>query len=243
MAPRQKRQLSRTNNLVASRKQAPKEETVEEFFQKLPVKVETGLGESIDKYVSLSPTLARQIQELKDRGWTFRWGEPGKGSATKWKKNDEPGYIYFDGQFNPGNYTDNSAKLLIQYVVSTVAHEVAHALNAIQYDLSSKEACIRSALSGPGSEASAAYNNILIRQETLINTRNKEDLVNNRKDDLNQMNRFEKIIKDNNKQGALYKIGDIFAPLKPSVIDVNDHRNYRQYYGDYCDDLIAAKKR
>lgn len=255
MAPRHKGKsnLIPRNRLVATYKSSvkaksnnqsvpAKEESSEEFFAKLPVKVETGLGENIDKYVSLSPTLTRQIQELRKRHWEFRWGDSDRGSGTVWLENHLPGYIFFDGANNPGTHTDFSAKFLIMSTVSTLAHEVAHALDDIQYDTSSHEACVRSALSGPGSEASATYNNILIRQEILMNTKNmyrQEDIVDNRKDDLKKMNEYQQIIHDNNKQEALYKIGDMYRTLRPSV---QKNQTYEEYYGEHCDKLIAAKK-
>ena len=40
----------------------------------------TGLGEEVDSLVGYSPTLLAQLNRLADEGYTFEWGEPGKGT-------------------------------------------------------------------------------------------------------------------------------------------------------------------
>lgn len=86
----------------------------------LKIIVTTGLGSDVDRYASQSPTLVKQITQLKGKKWKIIWGSAGKGSQ-KILEDEERNIvklILIDSQFNTKKPKD------IAYVTSTVAHEV-----------------------------------------------------------------------------------------------------------------------
>lgn len=231
MASRHKRQLSRTHNLVASRKQPPKEETDEDFFRQFPIQVQTGLGESIDKYVALSPTLTRQIQEIKKRRWEIVWSN-NAGNYTLWNPKTNTGQISMDASMNHGISDDSTdAKYQLKYIISVLAHEVGHAFNLIPPDTSSYEACMESLISGPGSEGNAAYNSVIVRQEIMMNTHNKIDTFLNSGEGRGKMLSFVEIVANNSKKDAMHKLGVTYLPERQSI---GAGGTYEEEYGKLC---------
>lgn len=205
-------------------------------INRFPIQVQTGLGDNIDQYIALSPTLTKQIQELKKRHWKFIWRtDPGSGALPN---EDGSGQIMINKQYDPGNDTDLNALMKIKYVVSTLAHEVGHALSPTQYDRSSLKACVQSALYSPGSEADASYNNVIVRQEILMNTNQRVDFVNNGIDQKDLLNRFQKIVINNNKPDAIKQMGDIYKTVHPSV---QNNQTYEEYYTDYCKKIVKKR--
>ncbi|CAI3942143.1 Uncharacterized conserved protein VgrG [Commensalibacter papalotli (ex Botero et al. 2024)] len=202
----------------------------------VPIRVHTGLGDGVDRYASLSPTLVRQIKELQDHKWAFEWNAPGKGSITYFDKDNKQNKILINIQYNPQNDPDPSYAIQKEkYVTSILAHEVGHAQHEIQYDTSSMEACIASAMKGPGSEAEAVYNSVIVRKEILKNSNNIVDIFNNGNDSLEEMNNFQKIMEQNNRSDAINQIGDLYSMHQVSS---KPFPTYTKYYGDYCANIV-----
>lgn len=202
----------------------------------MPIRVHTGLGDGVDRYASLSPTLIRQIKELQDRNWTFGWNPLGKGSVTYFNYKGGKNEILINIKNNPQNDPDPSYAIQKEkYVTSILAHEVGHAQHDIQYDTSSMEACIASAMKGPGSEAEAVYNSVIVRKEILKNSNNQVDIFNNGNDYLEEMNLFQKIMEENNRADAINQIGDLYSMHQVSP---EPRPTYRKYYGDHCANIV-----
>lgn len=251
MAPRHEgksNQIPR-NRLVATYKssvkaksnnQSPpvKEESVQEILSNVTVKVKTGLGENIDKYVALSPTLTRQIQEIQKRNWKIRWNDD-PGNKTFWKPGDSVGYISIDVSLSHGidGYSfDEQYKM--KYLISVIAHEVGHAFNLTPPDISSYEACMHSLISGPGSEGDAAYNSVIVRQEIMMNTHNKIDIFLNSGEGREKMLSYTQIVENNSKKDAMNKLGITFLPERQSI---GTGKTYKEAYGNVCQQFDKKK--
>ena len=77
-----------------------------------PDKVETGLGEKVDKIVNDIPLLKNHLKELKEDNWTIKFGKAGVGGINEGDK-----IIYIDPSLK-----DHPGK-----VAAVLAHEVGHA--------------------------------------------------------------------------------------------------------------------
>lgn len=202
----------------------------------VPIRVHTGLGDGVDRYASLSPTLVRQIQELQNHNWSFGWNPPGEGSATYFDSKGEKNKILINIKYNPQNDPDISYAIQKEkYVTSILAHEVGHAQSDIQYDTSSIDACIASAMKGPGSEAEAVYNSVIARKEILKNSNNQIDIFNNGNDTLEEMNLFQKIMEEHKRADAINQIGDLYSTHLTSS---EPRQMYKEYYGDHCKTIV-----
>lgn len=251
MAPRHKAKSNsiHRNRLVATYKPSvkaksnnqslpAKEESIEDFFKNLPVKVQTGLGDNIDKYVALSPTLTRQIQEIQKRNWTIIWSNKA-GNKTLWDLQKNSGNIFINESLSHGiNGYSLDEQYKMKYLISIIAHEVGHAFNYTPPDPSSYKACMQSLISGPGSEGNAAYNSVIIRQEILMNTHNKIDIFLNSGELREKMVSYIQIVENNSPKDAMNKLGITFLPEHQSL---EGGKTYEEAYGDVCKQFDKKK--
>lgn len=217
-----------------SAKTRPTKMEMERRRKELKIIVTTGLGGDVDRYVSQSPTLIKQIVKIKSKRWRIVWGPAGKGSQ-KIQQDDKRRnvqLILIDSQFNTSQSQD------IAYVTSTIAHEVGHVFFYKMINVSSYKKCMESLMVGGGSEADAVVNQILIRNEILkeacidiFEEGNEYDFMKN--DFVSFYN--EGIIKKD-MQIAKRKIAEIYVKQKTSTS--NPPKTYEDSYGDYCKENV-----
>ena len=96
----------------------------------------SSLGKSVDELVEKSPTLKKDLEDLKKDGWKVKYGEDGKGSFAS--RTDKT--ITLDGSLknNPAQATQR------------LAHEVGHANYPLTPDYSSKTAYVNGTLADEG---------------------------------------------------------------------------------------------
>ena len=186
----------------------------------------TGLGADVDAGISKCPAFAKRVDDLQAEGWTYRYGEPGKGS-------------FCDGVgkrivIDPAKEGDSTA------VIQTMSHETGHAAYA-------NDAAVP--MTGRSREDYARYNaNLNLRDEgeaTLSNIDAKRCLDRNGGPSIGvegvQAETYEKIYdkypdpKDRDK--ARWEIADVFAEGEhPSgKMDVTYRTYYEQPYLDLYD--------
>ncbi|HNW75069.1 MAG TPA: hypothetical protein PKN44_15675 [Bacteroidales bacterium] len=200
--------------------------TVGSTTEKCPLALKTNLGEKIDKAIDKCPKFAENLKKLQNEGWSFEYGEKGKGSYCQ--KSAKKIVIDADEKNNTA------------LVVQTMAHESGHAMykadpyvppdGLTKADYASKNA--NSSLKDEG-------------EATLTNIEMKKCLKDNGGISINvagvNAKKYEKIAekypdsKDRDK--ARQEIGDIFADGEhPSTAPDKTYRqNYEQPYLDYYD--------
>lgn len=202
-------------------------EEMERRRRELPIKITTGLGSDVDRYASLSPTLIRQVLQLKKDNWKIVWGASAKGSETRRKKLFGQNIIIIDSQFNTGKSYD------IAYVTSALAHEAGHASNPKKDpDTSSFAACMDSFMLSKGGEADAIINQLTVHAE-ILNASCIDIFAEGREADYMKkdfVDLYNQGIKINNMQEARLQMAQKYLKQKTS----NSNQTYEEYYGDYC---------
>jgi type VI secretion system secreted protein VgrG len=112
----------------------------------------TGLGSGVDEVVTKSPTLAREMEALKKKGYRVAYGKKGGGSYTDFASKT----ITLDGNLenNPAGAT------------RALAHEAGHAVTGAPHGFDTLQENVHSHLLG---EADAELNKQVVRQELLGN--------------------------------------------------------------------------
>lgn len=118
----------------------------------------SGLGSDVDKIMDKSPTLSKNVADLKKSGWTIKYGEKGKGSYT----DSESKTIVFD----PEEKSD--PKMLVQ----TLAHESGHALYTRDPEvgmegLTKEQYVQKNLMSHLKDEGEATITNLQVREEIM----------------------------------------------------------------------------
>lgn len=215
------------------------EDSVKEMARRraLPIRVMTGLGSDVDRYVSQSPTLRKQIIELKNKDWNIVWGEASKGTYANRDHRDENTDIIKPIIIISSQFRSKSPKGIAQ-VVSAVAHEVGHAYYFKGIDLSSVDKCIASYMTGGGGEVDAVINQIIVRKEILQQAcidifaeAREEDWLK-----VDVVNFYNDGIKSNDIEIARKNIAEIYFKQNTS----NSHQTYREYYSGICKKAIEA---
>ncbi|CAI3952006.1 Uncharacterized conserved protein VgrG [Commensalibacter communis] len=206
----------------------PTEKEMARRRNELKIIVTTGLGSDVDRYVSQSPTLVKQILKLKRKKWQIGWGSAGTGTFSRAPYEQQKGIIVIDSNFNNGDSQN------IAYVTSTLAHEVGHSYFHKEPDLSSFDKCMESLMVGGGSEADAIVNQIVVRNEIL-----KEACIDifeeGREYDFMKNEFFQfygEGIRTGDMKTAKMKIAKIYSEQYTSTS--NPPQKYKDSYGDYC---------
>jgi hypothetical protein len=179
-----------------------------------PDPLETGLGDDVDSVAENSPSLQRDLRQLKDDGWKIEYGEAGKGSYTD--RDAVPPKIVIDGneRGNPNAVTQ------------TLAHEVGHATYSYEIDDSSKQAYVNSLLADEGA---ATLNNIKVQREILANGGPDIGIAGNPANHQAYNDAYDQFVKDKDEASAREKIGAIFGEGEhPSTAP---EKTYAEYYG------------
>lgn len=121
--------------------------------------VATGLGADVDALVNLSPTLAKQVEQLQKDGWSIQYGPAGGGSYA----NRREKRIVIDS-----NERGNAA-----LVSQTIAHEAGHAMYTLPAEVpmegrSRQEYVEANVQRHLRDEAEATMNNMKVRDEILL---------------------------------------------------------------------------
>ncbi|WP_282023401.1 hypothetical protein [Commensalibacter papalotli (ex Botero et al. 2024)] len=202
----------------------------------LKIIVTTGLGSDVDRYVSQSPTLIRQVTQLKHDNWQFVWGAAGKGTTTQRPNKDQrlEAKIIIASEFRSDKATT------IAQATSSVAHEVGHALFFKGYNFSSVENCIDNYMIGKGGEADAIVNQIIVRAE-ILQTACIDIFAEAREPDslrIDMIQYYRDGLRTNDMKTAKRKIADLYSEKYTS--NTNPPQKYKDYYGNSCRDAIKA---
>lgn len=184
--------------------------------------VKSGLGESVDSLVEKSPTLQKDLDELKKDGWEIKYGEAGKGSSA----NREAKVITLDG-----NLKSNPRE-----TVQVLSHEVGHAKYPFTPDYSSKGAYVNGTLADEGA---ATMKNIQVQREIIANGGPDIGIAGNSANHGVYNGAYDQYLKDGNAAGARQTIGtQIGIGEKTST----SGQNYNDYYGGWYDKNFPPKK-
>jgi type VI secretion system secreted protein VgrG len=186
-----------------------------------PAAAKTGLGADVDAIAAKSPTLQKQLSELKDDGWTIEYGTPGEGSFA----NRDKKVITIDGN-QKGN--PNAA-------AQTLAHEVGHAKYPYVPDESSRDNYVKGALADEGA---ATLNNVKVQRE--INSAGGPDIgiAGNPANQKGYNDAFDQLQKDGDEAKARDTIGGVFGKGEKTS---NTNQTYEDYYGSYYDSQHPPK--
>ncbi len=182
----------------------------------------TGLGAEVDGLVSKSPLFTNKVKGLSEKGWTFKYGEAGKGSycqrGTKTividsRKKDDP-----------------------RAIAGTLAHEAGHAAYQPSYvgmkDLTREEYVTRNTTECLKDEGEATLTSLEVRDDLKKHGGGSIPISGS------QRKKYEKIYKKHKKSEdrdeARGLIGDIFADKEhPSTRPAS---TYREYYASFYEE-------
>ena len=186
------------------------------------VPFDTKLGDDVNDLAAKSPSLQQDMQTLQNKGWTFQYGEPGKGTYA----NRATKLITIDGS-EKGHPKD---------VVRGLAHEVGHAMHPHKLDLSSKEAYVKSTLADEGA---ATLNNIRVQREILAGGGSNIGIAGAAANHSAYNKAYDTFLKDGNAKAAHDAIGSVFGAGEQTS---NTNQPYAKYYGDWYDKQFPPGK-
>ncbi|EPS1420536.1 TPA: type VI secretion system tip protein VgrG, partial [Enterobacter hormaechei] len=171
-------------------------------------------SEDVVKEINKSPTLQKQLKDLKDKGWAIQPGAAGGGS-----------------------YADTNNKLIVMdpehmedtaTTVQTLAHEAGHATYPVAVDSSSKESFINSQLMDEGG---ATLNNIKIQREILANGGIDIDIAGSAENLKAYNSAYDKMVSGElSRIDAAKAIGKVYGK---GEIASGTNLNYNDYYGGF----------
>ncbi|OOS07819.1 hypothetical protein B0189_02070, partial [Moraxella cuniculi] len=174
--------------------------------------ITTGLGADVDKLASQSPSLVKEVNDLKSKGWSFQYGQSGKGSWAD--ENPKSKKIVIDGQ-----YASNPKQ-----VVQTLSHEVGHAKYTVAPDTSSRANYISSYLKDEGA---ATAMNIKVRDEILSNANINIGVAGR------YASQYVNIFNQNG--GDNHQTYEAISKIFGTEITSATGQTYNDYYGGYYD--------
>lgn len=184
--------------------------------------VKSGLGQNVDDIAGKSPTLQKDMQELKEAGWTTQYGPNGQGShADRDKK-----VITIDG-----NLKNDPAQ-----ATQVLAHEVGHAKYDYKPDYSSKQSYLRGAMADEGA---ATMKNIEVRREILANNGPDIKIAGNSANHPAYNAAYDQYVKDGNAAAARDKIGAAFG--NGERVSGATNPTYNEYFGGWYDKAFPGK--
>ncbi len=187
------------------------------------VPINTRLGEDVDSLVVKSPSLQKDLQELKDNKWEIEYGKAGGGSFAN--RNSRPPKITIDGSLK-----DNPTA-----ATQTLAHEVGHATYPYKEDYSSKVAYLNGTLADEGA---ATLNNIKAQREIIANGGPDIGIAGNSANHAAYNNAYDQLLKDGNAVAARQSVG---AQFGTGEITSNTGQSYADYYGGWYDKTFPPK--
>lgn len=198
-----------------------------------PLALKTNLGDEVDQEIAKCPKFADNLKKLQGEGWSFEYGDAGKGSyCDKAAKK-----IVIDS-----NKKDNTAK-----VMETMAHESGHAMYTpdpyvAPTGLTKQQYAAKNANSSLKDEGEATLTNIEMKQCLKANGGKDIGVAGAKSAEYEKIAAKYPDAKDRDK--ARQEIGDIFADGEHPSTDPS--KTYRQYYekpfNDFYDKLPANQK-
>jgi len=186
----------------------------------------SGLGSSVDDLIDKSPTLKKDLEQLKKDGWEIEYGAPGQGSAAN--RLSDPKKIVLDGNLK-GRPNET---------VQVLSHEVGHATFPYKADLSTREAYLAGTL---GDEGAATMKNIQVQREILANSGGKVDIgiAGNPANHAAYNQAYDRFLKDGNAAAARQAIGNVY---RNGEYASGANVTYEQYYGRWYDKHYGKPK-
>lgn len=176
----------------------------------------------MDELVKKSPTLKKDLEDLKKDGWEVKYGENGKDSSADRDKQ----IITLDGSLknNPAQATQ------------TLAHEVGHAKYPFTPDYSSKTACVNGILADEGA---ATLKNIQVQREIIANGGPDIGIAGNSANHASYNAAYDTFVKDGKAAAARNSVGTIFGNGETTS---TTGQPYADYYGAWYDKTYPPKK-
>lgn len=173
----------------------------------------TGLGQSVDELVAKSPTLTKNLDELRAAGYQIRFGTPGGGSSIRGK------IITLDPNLK------QNPKALVQ----TLAHEVGHAKHPKAIDTRSRQEFLNSMLDDEGA---ATLMNIQVQREIKANGGPDIGIAGNTGNHAKYNAIYDTYQRTGDRAKAIRDIGQVFGQGEKTS---TTGQAYEQYYGGWYD--------
>ena len=184
-------------------------------------KVTTGLGVKVDKLTALSPSLQKDVKQLKKNGWHIQYGPAGESSTHADTKQ-----IFIDGSLknDPTNATQD------------LAHEVGHATYPKLPDYTSKESYVKSMLA---SEGAATMNNIKAQREIKKNGGPNIGIAGNQANHDAYNAAYNQYLRDGNAEAARNAIGSKYGDGE--IASGTEEQTYNEYYGSGYNQMFPLR--
>jgi type VI secretion system secreted protein VgrG len=202
---------------------------------------DSGLGSKVDDLMKKSPTLAKNIQDVKKAGFSIRYGEPGKGTFM----DPETKEIVVDPD-SKGNTAD---------IVQSLAHETGHALYTqdpeVPMDgLTKDEYVKRNTMRHLKDEGEATITNMKVREEIMKATgkdasgADAVDIGVAGAQSKKYLELYKKYPDPKDRDKLREEIGKVYAKGETPSGEDNKGLNYEDYYGkSYKDAWDEAHKK
>jgi type VI secretion system secreted protein VgrG len=188
----------------------------------------TGLGEVVDRFAGLSPSLQKDLQTLLKKGWKLTYGPKGEGSHAS--RDSKP----------PTIVVDSAEKGNPVAIMQTISHEAGHAMYVPKDDFSSKGAFVKGALADEGA---ATLNNVKVQRELKSGGGADVGIAGNPANHPVYNAAYDQFEKDGDAVAARDKIGAQFGDGEYSSVKVaGQHVKYNDYYGGWYDQAFPGKK-
>lgn len=179
-------------------------------------KQQTGLGQDVDDIAAQSPTLQKDLADLKKDGWVIKDGPAGGGSHAS---RDQKVITI-----------DSALKSDPKQATQVLAHEVGHAKYPFKDDRSGKAAFLKGTL---GDEGAATMKNIEVQREIVKNGGPDIGIAGNPANHPKYNAAYDQYLKDGNAGAARDKIGQIFG--NGERVSGPTNPTYNEYYGGWYD--------
>jgi len=187
-----------------------------------PDKETTGLGPEVDDIAAKSPTLQKDLAELRKDGWVITFKENSDSSILGYTSSpDKVIVINSDLKSNP------------EMATGVLAHEVGHAKDAEPMDWSSRDNFIKHMIKGEGEAELKAFE---VRREILGDGGPDIDKELNVYADA-----YDQYLKDGNRAAARDKISQIFDKAVEPSSAAPGSTFYTEHYGNWYDSVQGAK--
>ncbi|MDR2259352.1 MAG: hypothetical protein LBE06_00120, partial [Azoarcus sp.] len=180
-----------------------------------PPSLADGLDPATQAIIAKSPTLQKDLVELKAKDWTIVDGPAGGGCTA----NRDHKIITLD----------SNLKGHPKETVQAIAHEVGHAQYDYKADTSSKSAYLKGTLADEGA---ATIKNIEVQREILANGGPDIKIAGSQANHAAYNAAYDQYRKDNNVAAAHDTIGGIFGKGERTS---NTGQTYEDYYGGSYD--------
>ena len=189
-----------------------------------PAGVTTGLGTAVDRIAAQSPSLQGGLRQLQEEGWDIEYGPAGEGTYAI--QEGDVSRIVIDGDMRDAPET----------VTQLLAHEVGHASNPYEQDLSSKAAYVNGALKDEGA---AVLNNIKVQREIIASGGPDIGINGSPANHAGYNAAYDQLLSNGNSEAARSAVGRLWGSETSSVKVDGQFVTYNDYYGSWYDDNVG----